>query len=123
MDLRAGLRSLLSYTGVITKPEMAAVYVIDNPDRETLAPGTLYVVGDKRFQKWAVLRCPCGCGDAIMLSLSKTRRPSWSVEVDWLGRPTLDPSIRQTSGCYSHFWLRRGKLDWCGDTGQPWRRR
>ena len=121
MNFRSSLRSLLSLAHLIDRPALCVRFVADNPDRDMLAPGTLYIVGDKNFQKWAVMRCPCGCGDPIMLSLSKSRRPSWTADVDWLERPTLDPSIRQTSGCYSHFWVQGGRLVWCGDTGKPWR--
>jgi hypothetical protein len=86
-----------------------------------LPPRLLVLVGEGHFHKWAYLACPCGCGNPIMLSLSKTKRPAWHVGVDWLGRPTIEPSARQTAGCYSHFWLRKGRIDWCGDTGKPWR--
>lgn len=55
-----------------------------------------------------------------MLSLSKSTRPRWSVTIDRLGRPTLQPSVRQVAGCYSHFWVRRGAVEWCGDTGRAW---
>lgn len=120
MALGAYIRSALAFVGVIRRPEMSAHYLPDHPDRDALAPGELYVVGNSQFQKWALMRCPCGCGDSIMLSLSRKQRPSWSVGIDWLGRPTLHPSVRQTSGCYSHFWLKRGELTWCADTGQPW---
>lgn len=120
MAFGAYIRSALAFAGFIRRPDLAARYVPDHPDRDTLAPGELYVVGNSQFQKWALMRCPCGCGESIMLSLSRKQRPSWSVEIDWLGRPTLAPSIRQTSGCYSHFWLKGGHLSWCEDTGRPW---
>jgi Family of unknown function (DUF6527) len=120
MAVGSRLRSLLSFVGIIRKPDVSARYVDDHPDRNTMVPKELYVVGDRRIQKWALMRCPCGCGETIMLSLSRKRRPSWSVQIDWLGRPTLQPSIRQTDGCYSHFWLKGGQLLWCVDTGKRW---
>jgi hypothetical protein len=120
MALRDVFRSGLVAVGIIRKPDMSAYYVDDHPDRDAMRSGQLYVVGNTKFQKWALMRCPCGCGETIMLSLSRKQRPSWSVDVDWLGRPTLEPSIRQTAGCFSHFWLKGGALSWCADTGEPW---
>ncbi|WP_425373246.1 DUF6527 family protein, partial [Klebsiella pneumoniae] len=34
--------------------------------------------------------------------------------VDGKGRPTLYPSIWRTTGCRSHFWVRIGRIHWCG---------
>lgn len=121
MRLVSILRSSIAYLGIIKTPDLVAELVADHPDREQLQQGRLYLVGDRRFQKWAVMACPCGCGESIMLSLSQKKRPSWSVAWDWLGRPSVDPSVRQTAGCYAHFWVRRGRVEWCGDTGRPWR--
>jgi hypothetical protein len=113
-------RSFLETTGIIRRADVAAHYVAEHPEAQGLKAGKVYVVGNKQFQKWALLRCPCGCGEMIMLSLSAKRRPSWTASIDWLGRPTLHPSIRQTAGCYSHFWIKGGQLQWCADTGKPW---
>jgi hypothetical protein len=120
MALRDIFRSGLAVVGIIRRPAMSANYVDDQPDCQAMTSGQLYVVGNAKFQKWALMRCPCGCGETIVLSLSRKQRPSWSVDVDWLGRPTLEPSIRQTAGCFSHFWLKGGALSWCADTGKLW---
>jgi hypothetical protein len=101
------------------KPDLRAEIVATNPGREAIAPGRLLVVGGRGYQKWAYLRCPCGCGEVIMLSLNQKRRPRWRVMIDAQGLPTVEPSVRQTAGCYSHFWIRRGKVEWCRDTGAP----
>lgn len=113
-------RAILEAIGIVRRSDVAAHYVADHPDAQHLKPGELYVVGNRQFQKWALLRCACGCGETIMLSLSTKKRPHWTATIDWLGRPTLHPSVRQTAGCYSHFWLKQGRLDWCADTGQRW---
>ena len=120
MKLGVALRALLEFFRIMKKADLVAELVADHPDRERMQQGRLYLVGDQRFQKWAVMACPCGCGETIMLSLSQKKRPSWSVQPDWLGRPSVDPSVRQTAGCYSHFWVRQGRIQWCGDTGRPW---
>jgi Family of unknown function (DUF6527) len=115
--IKAILRRTLELLRLIPKTEFVGTTVPASPSYDGLRPGQVVVVGDGRFQKWAYLRCPCGCFELIMLSLSTTKRPSWRARVDWLDRPTLEPSVRQTGGCYSHFWHRTGRVEWCADTG------
>ncbi|MER2508151.1 MAG: DUF6527 family protein [Amaricoccus sp.] len=76
----------------------------------------MIVVRDPK-DKWACFPCPCRCGEIVKLPLGHARRPRWSVAIDKLNRPTISPSIRQTSGCLSHYWIRRGRIEWCKDSG------
>lgn len=63
---------------------------------------------------WSVgMRCPCGCGDSVELTILEEVRPRWDVTVDSAGRPTLHPSVWRKNGCRSHFWVRRGRIYWC----------
>lgn len=87
----------------------------DNPNPNILKQNIVYVVGEKRFIKWAYVKCPCGCNDLIMLSLNKNRFPSWSVKQDKLGRASISPSINKLDGCKSHFLIKKGKLIWAED--------
>ncbi len=119
----AGLRRSLEWTRFIEPVHVAAVLSPSYPDLEILPEGTLYVVGGANYQKWAFLICPCGCGERIMLSLAQKQHPRWRVEIDWLGRPTVKPSIWQTDGCFSHFWIKKGRVQWTSDTGKPQRSR
>ncbi|WP_408306747.1 DUF6527 family protein [Paraburkholderia sediminicola] len=57
--------------------------------------------------------CPCGCSDAIQLSMIQGQRPRWTLTERNMRCPTLAPSIDRTVGCKSHFFLRRGKIQWC----------
>lgn len=104
--------------GYYDSPDFLSQIVSDNPSLEKLPKNQVLVVGGPGYKKWAYLKCPCGCGDFIMLSLSKITRPRWSVSLDFFNRPTIYPSIRQTSGCMSHFWIKGGNLKWCEDTGK-----
>lgn len=88
----------------------------NHPSRDTLQPGTLIVVRDGNIDKWICFLCPCGCGEKIQLSMNKARRPQWSAETDWFRRSTLKPSVRQTAGCRSHFWVKQGRVEWCHDS-------
>ncbi|MDX2027180.1 MAG: DUF6527 family protein [Alphaproteobacteria bacterium] len=112
--------ALLWWAGLSPRPQLTANIVSTNPSPADIGPGRVIVVGGKGYQKWAYFRCPCGCRETIMLSLNKTTRPRWAVNIDKRGRPTITPSIRQTAGCLSHFWIRNGVIDWCRDTGRPW---
>lgn len=63
---------------------------------------------------WEVaMRCPCGCGDTLVLQVVPEARPRWDIDIDGKNRPTLHPSVHRTTGCKAHFWLRRGKVVWC----------
>jgi hypothetical protein len=112
------VRQFLETLRVIPRTEIVARVSPDYPDQKALVPGLLHVVGGNGYRKWAYFKCPCGCGAPIMLSLSTTRRPSWQVEIDWLDRPTIEPSVWQTDGCHSHFWVEQGRITWVKDTGR-----
>ncbi len=116
-------RRVLEWTGFAEAIHFTVTTIADHPDLDALAPGRIYVVGGPTFQKWAFLKCPCGCGEPIMLSLSQKRRPRWRIDRDWYGRPTVKPSIWQTAGCCSHFWIKQGRIHWAADTGRPHARR
>jgi len=84
---------------------------------EQLTPGRIVIVRDGRVEKWICFRCPGGCGEKIMLNMSPNKSPRWRIAVDWLRRPTIEPSILQVGGCRCHFWVKRGVIEWCADTG------
>lgn len=80
---------------------------------EKLEAQKLYAVGEDGQYWLAVLGCPCGCGDTIQLPMMEGQRPRWTLAEKGLRFPTLAPSVDRTVGCRSHFWLRRGKIEWC----------
>jgi hypothetical protein len=53
------------------------------------------------------------------LNLSKGKRPQWTIKVNKNGRPDISPSIWQLDGCFSHFWIRDGQVQWARDSGKP----
>ena len=103
--------------GFIANPELVVTYVDDHPTKEELRHGELDVVMSGPYPKWAVFLCPCGCGDAIDISIAKGAK-SWQLEVDPIGRPSLYPSVWRHDRCLSHFWVRRGEVFWCKSLGQ-----
>ncbi|HAV45404.1 MAG: hypothetical protein CME74_09110 [Halomonas sp.] len=88
------------------------------PPREQRAAENFVLVCDSGISKWASFRCPGGCGERIDLSLNPHLRPNWKVTLDWWRRPTVVPSVHQRNNCGCHFWIRKGKVDWCKG-GQP----
>ncbi|MFN3509676.1 MAG: DUF6527 family protein [Allorhizobium sp.] len=109
-------RRLLIWCRIIRRVDLVGRAQPAHPDTATLTAGALVVVRDGGVEKWACFRCPGGCGEKIQLSLSRTRRPRWSVRLDWLGRPTVEPSVRQTNQCRCHFWIWQGQVQWCADS-------
>ncbi|WP_222374631.1 DUF6527 family protein [Rhizobium leguminosarum] len=117
MILRTSIARALAWLGIIERPEFLVSTALDMPAPEELLPGLAVVVGPNERPKWVTFACPSGCGTPILLSLNPARRPRWAVSSDWLGRPSLEPSVRRTDGCRCHFWMRRGRIDWCKDRG------
>lgn len=112
--LRNAARRALEVLRVIPRSKLAAVIRSRHPGLDGLPEAQLVVVRGSS-DKWAVFRCPGGCGEKLQLSLVAGRRPRWSVKVDRLGRPTITPSVRVTSGCLCHFHVRQGQVEWCSD--------
>lgn len=117
MMLRTRLARLLAWFGFVETPEFLVAASLDMPGPEDLQAATVVVVGPKERPKWATFQCPSGCGTPLLLSLNPDRRPRWTVSFDWLGRPSLEPSVRRTDGCRCHFWMRKGRITWCKDSG------
>ncbi len=116
--MRALARRILVAVRLIPRPAFTARLVAGHPDPGTMADGQIYVVGGRGYNKWAYFRCPADREEIVQLSLMPERRPRWTVAVDWLGRPTINPSVRQLDGTYAHFWIREGVVVWCGDSGR-----
>ena len=89
-----------------------AEFVDERPEAEEMAPLTLYVVGNRDAPFCAAMLCPCGCGDALYMSLVEEDWPRWRVKVYPDGTPTMVPSIWRVVGCRSHFFLFWGRVRW-----------
>lgn len=74
---------------------------------------TLYLLGDGECYWMAAIKCPCGCGDLIQLSLASSGHPRWTVDMNQPHEVSLHPSVHRMTGCRSHFFLKKGKVVWC----------
>lgn len=117
MMLRTKLAQILAWIGLIEPPQVLVAKSLEMPAPEDLPTGWAIIVGPASRPKWVTFQCPSGCKEPLLLSLNPDRRPRWTVTFDWLGRPSINPSIRRPDGCRSHFWIRKGQVEWCKDTG------
>jgi hypothetical protein len=88
-----------------------SVRVDDLPDR--LQKHRIYLIGEDGQVWQAAMLCPCGCAALIQLSVLPKSRPNWAVTPHADGTVSLHPSVWRTTGCRSHFFLRRGQIEWC----------
>ena len=79
---------------------------------EKLHSKTVYLQTHLDVPWQAAMECPCGCKEIVHLNLIPTFRPNWRYRMD-KARITLIPSVRRTTGCKSHYFLRQGKIEWC----------
>ncbi|MEL6787877.1 MAG: DUF6527 family protein [Cyanobacteria bacterium J06607_15] len=118
MFFRNLVRKVLVKLKLIAEPNFNCSVVLEHPTPAEIRYGQISLVATPKIQKWACFKCPGGCGETISLSLSKKRRPRWTTSLDWLGRPSIHPSIRQQNQCRCHYWIRKGVVNWCRDTGR-----
>lgn len=79
---------------------------------DALQEGVLYISLEYAT---AVHRCLCGCGREVVTPISPT---DWSLSLDG-GSVSLAPSIGNWSfPCRSHYWIRKDRVQWCGDMPQ-----
>ena len=75
----------------------------------------VYIVGENGYTWYAVMRCPCGCGETLHMPLIDDSRPRWKLKIHDDETISLHPSIHRIVGCRSHFFIRQGRIDWCRD--------
>jgi hypothetical protein len=78
----------------------------------TKKKSVLALVGTRGAYKWALLRCPCGCGEQIALNLMKAYQPVWEIQIAEPRLVSISPSVHATK-CGAHFWLRENTVIWC----------
>ena len=94
------------------KIDYSTKVVSARPKENEILPNVVVIVGHKDLPKWALMQCPCGCGELLTLSLMKNFRPYWNYKIDKWNRITLSPSIWKKDGCRSHFFIKKGKVIW-----------
>ena len=81
------------------------------------------VLVDRGRPRMLVMRCPCGCGDNLIINLDNRTGYAWRFYRDRRGL-TLYPSYWREDGCRSHFIVWSGHIYWCdvwdGDESDRW---
>ena len=95
-----------------TSKRLRTVYLEELP--ETLDADTVYVMGEGEKKWFVAMICPCGCGAIVQVSLLPDAKPQWRLHEYGDNTISLHPSIWRKVGCHSHFFLRRGFIEWCG---------
>ena len=90
-----------------------ARFVDDLPS--DLKPYVVYVEGRKDEEDFVKFLCPCGCKEAVTLSILSITESNWKIEYKGFlkKKVTLIPSINGLIGCRSHFFIRKGEVIWC----------
>lgn len=89
-------------------------WVEDFPDEDEYQPQVVYVVGEDDELWFVAMLCPCNCGKVLFMSLLEKDHPRWSLQDHQDGTVSLSPSVWRQVGCGSHFFLKKGLIQWCG---------
>jgi hypothetical protein len=81
---------------------------------EEFEHNVIYIVGSPVCWVLAFV-CPCGCKQIIQLNVLKDDYPCWKFSL-YRKRITIYPSIKRNTGCKSHFWIYRGKIEMVRDS-------
>lgn len=80
---------------------------------ETTEENTIYISSEDKKFCYLLMKCPCGCGANIDLSLIQGLKPKWEIQFHLNGTISISPSIWRKYKCKSHFFYKRGKVIWC----------
>jgi len=75
------------------------------------APGDAVVV-ERGKPRLLILRCPCGCGDDLLVNLDRRAGKAWYLYRSRKGL-SLYPSYWRDDGCGSHFIVWNNHIYWC----------
>lgn len=92
--------------------------VVEEDLPKQLKPLVLYIVEEDGIQEQAAMICPCGCGKTLQMNLLTDDRPCWRVTRHTDGTSSLHPSVWRQKDCRSHFWFKRGRVEWVRDRGE-----
>ena len=90
---------------------LRAIAVEELPDQ--LDQKMVYILGEGKYRWFAAMVCPCGCGATLQMSLLPDAKPRWRLIEHPDKTISLEPSVWRQIGCRSHFFLRRGSIEWC----------
>jgi len=78
----------------------------------TVAAGDAVIV-ERGCPRSLIVRCPCGCGDDLVINLDRRTGPAWKL-YSRTSKLSLYPSYWRNSACECHFILWKNLVYWCG---------
>jgi len=95
---------------------------IEEATASLVADGDAALV-ERGVPRLLLLRCPCGCGDNLVLNLDRRSGPAWRLYRRGIAL-TVYPSYWRDTKCESHFILWNGRILWCdwSDNDSFWER-
>jgi hypothetical protein len=97
---------------ILTGKKHYKTVIVDNPPTD-VASNVVYIIGEKNYFWCAMMECPCGCEDLIHLNLIPEGHPKWSYSIHKSRTVSFHPSIWRIKGCKSHFFFKKGLVEWC----------
>jgi hypothetical protein len=71
------------------------------------------VIVERGCLRSLIVRCPCGCGDDLVINLDRRAGPAWRI-YSRDDKLTLYPSYWRETACECHFILWKNRVYWCG---------
>lgn len=103
----------LRTTGTFATQHEAAASLVHTGDAALVHRGILRMLA---------IKCPCGCGDTLVINLDRRVGPAWRLYSRVKGL-TLFPSYWRDTACESHFILWNNRVYWCDwDDDSIWER-
>lgn len=101
-------------THPISPPEVTSNYQIERAEDvpDFISNHSIFVIQDGNEPELLAFKCPCGCGETILLNLLSDTKPQWYFDISYSGIINVSPSIWRTVGCKSHFWVVDGNVKW-----------
>jgi len=93
----------VSFKGTIQSRSESKNLLLNSGDFVTVKRVTLRLL---------ILRCPCGCGDDLLINLDKRSGPAWRL-YSKSGLYSLFPSYWRDTQCGSHFIIWNCRIYWC----------
>lgn len=93
----------ISFRGKVESHD-AAVALLSNPGDA--------VIVERGKPRFLILRCPCDCGDDLIINLDRRVGKAWCLYQKKKGM-TLFPSYWRDDKCGSHFVLWNNHIHWC----------
>lgn len=81
-----------------------------------------FVIVKRGVPRLLIFRCPCGCGDDLLINLDKRSGPAWRL-YSKSKVYSLYPSYWRDTACGSHFIIWNSNIYWCyryNETQENW---